>query len=299
MPRVLFLVGLLLLALPHAASADARADQLTTLINRARIEGAAAPLARSATLDAAAQAHSLDMVAHNYLDHTGSDGSQPQERADRAGYHVPPQSGWIVVEVISAISDDAAGPVDWWLNQSREIHGKVLRDPRWRDIGVGYAEGGEYGHYWTVLVGCRPGVLSNVVVDGKSYEQSERCGDPAAVPTSLSVVAGAGPELEVRWSGIAEPSERDWIGLYRLGDTDGSYLTWEYVSCGSTPLVARPGGWCWLRVPSGAREGSYEVRLHPKDSQTERLASSGPVAVTGSVTAASNLGPEQGLATSR
>src|SRR6266540_1001271 len=58
------------------------------------------------------------------------------------------------VEVISGISEDPAGPVDWWLNQSPAVHGRALRDSRWREIGVGYAEGGEYGHYWTVLVGC-------------------------------------------------------------------------------------------------------------------------------------------------
>jgi hypothetical protein len=299
MARAWFLVVLLALALPQAARADARADQLTTLINRARAAGGASPLARSAALDAAAQAHSLDMVVHNYLDHTGFDASQPQERAERAGYHVPPHSGWIVVEVISAISDDPAEPVDWWFNQSPDVHGRVLRDPRWREMGVGYAEGGEYGHYWTVLVGCRPGALATVVLDGKSYEQSERCGDPASVPPSLTVSVTAASDLEVRWAGIASPTERDWLGLYRVGDPDGSYLRWEYVSCSSTPLVARASGWCWLRVPAGQGVATYEVQLHSNDSTSERLASSGPVAVTGSAAATSNEGPEQFLATSR
>ena len=42
------------------------------------------PLARSTELDTAATAHSADMVSHNYLDHEGSDGSTPQDRAVRA-----------------------------------------------------------------------------------------------------------------------------------------------------------------------------------------------------------------------
>src|SRR5689334_12105884 len=121
------------------------------------------------------------MVQHNYLDHTGSDGSEPQQRADAAGYHVPANSAWIVVEVISAISGEPQGPVDWWLNDDQ--HARVLLNPRWREIGAGYAQGGEYGNYWTALVGCRPGVLPTVSLDGVSYTHSEECGDPNTAAT--------------------------------------------------------------------------------------------------------------------
>src|SRR5205085_2515386 len=126
------------------AQSEPRTDQLATLLNQARVERGLLPLSRNGALDAAANEHSLDMAAHNFLDHPGSDGSEPPDRADRAGYHVPPHSGWIVVEVISAISGDPAGPLDWWLNQSPDVHGKVLTDPRWREMGVGYATGGEF-----------------------------------------------------------------------------------------------------------------------------------------------------------
>src|SRR5205085_3935845 len=143
------------------------------------VAAGALPVARSPELEAAAQAHSQDMVQHNYLDHTGSDGTEPQ---DRAGYHVPPQSGWIVVEVISAISGDPQGPLDWWLNSDPEVHGKAVLNRRWREIRVGYAEGGEYGHYWTAMFGCRPGVLPTVTVDDTSYATKEECGDPGQSP---------------------------------------------------------------------------------------------------------------------
>jgi hypothetical protein len=116
------------------------------------------------------------MVQHNYLEHTGSDGSEPQERADNAGYHMPPNTRWIVVEVISAISPDPPGPVNWWLGDAQ--HDKVLMNPRWREIGADYARGGEYGNYWTVLFGCRSGVLPTVTLDGVTYTQREECGDP-------------------------------------------------------------------------------------------------------------------------
>ncbi len=162
-------------------AANAKTDQLIDLINHARVKAGLLPLARSSELDAAAQAHSIDMVQNRYLDHTGSDGSQPQERADQAGYHVPPNSGWIVVEVISAISADAQGPVDWWMGDDQ--HRNVLMNPRWREIGGGYAQGGEYGNYWTALFGCRPGVIPTVTLDGVTYTHSEECGDPAVGAT--------------------------------------------------------------------------------------------------------------------
>src|SRR5207237_1377001 len=59
--------------------APGKTDDLVMRVNRARVAAGA----WSPELDAAAQAHSQDMVQHNYLDHTGSDRSEPQ---DRAGY---------------------------------------------------------------------------------------------------------------------------------------------------------------------------------------------------------------------
>src|SRR5438876_2686943 len=201
-----------------AAVPDARTNELATLINRARVERGTHPLARSVELDSAADAHSQDMALHEYLDHPGSEGSTPQERAERAGYHVPPQSGWIVVEVISAISPDPAGPLEWWLNQSPAVHGQALMDPRWREMGVGYAASGEFGNYWTVLLGCRPGVLPTVQLDGRTFASGEKCGDAGAT-TRLSAMQ-TGNDLEVRWSGIPSPAQRDWLGVYRSTDAD-------------------------------------------------------------------------------
>jgi uncharacterized protein YkwD len=97
------------------------------------------------------------------------------DRAIREGYGARPGTGWIVVEVISAISGEPAGPLRWWLEASPAVHGRVLRNPRWREVGVGYAAGGPYGHYWTVLVGCQPGVVPEVELDGQAYQHPEAC----------------------------------------------------------------------------------------------------------------------------
>jgi len=285
------------LANPAAVAADTRTDELAALINRARTDRGLSPLARSPLLDAAATAHSGDMVAHNFLDHTGSDGSTPRDRATRVGYELPADDGSrLVVEVISAISGEPEGPLNWWLNESPDVHGKVLLDPRWQEMGVGYAAGGEYGHYWTVLVG-NAGVTAAPTPSIASSVPSPSVTSSVPTPSAVSsvptprvtssvptlIVASSsqtsGGDIEVRWSGLASAHERDWIGLYRPGSLDGDYETWVYVSCAREPLQPRSSGWCWLRIPSSVPSGTYELRLHGND-RFERVATSAPIGVT-------------------
>jgi cysteine-rich secretory family protein len=297
----------------QTAASSSKADAVVDLINHARVNAGLLPLARSHELDSAAQGHSQDMVQHNYLDHTGSDGSEPQERATAAGYHVPPNSAWIVVEVISAISADPQGPVDWWLNDDQ--HARVLLNPRWREIGVGYAQGGDYGNYWTADVGCRPGVLPTVVFEGISYTHSEECGDPgvaattvAAAPTATAVAptptapivapaptativrpmptvsaaadsAARGNVVNVQWRGLEPASALDWIGLYQPGDADAAPISWLYVGCTLTPLDARPLGACNMYLPMSLAPATYEFRLF-RENGYQRLAVSAPVHVS-------------------
>jgi len=287
-------LALLLGVLAPAARAQdqptaSKRDSVVDLINSARLQAGVMPVARSSELDASAQAHSLDMVQNNYLDHTGSDGSTPQQRADLAGYHVPANSGWIVVEVVSAISADPAGPVNWWLGDDQ--HRNVLLNPRFREIGVGYAEGGEYGNYWTADFGCRPGVVPSVSVDGVTYQTKEECGDPSTagalvatptptpqpnptatvpVPTPvpsahISVAQGSGP-ITVMWANIGQPSATDWFGIYKPDTVDTVFEDWEYVSCTKVPDRPRPSGSCSVQIPAGI--GAYEVRLFSSNGYT-------------------------------
>jgi uncharacterized protein YkwD len=153
-------------ATPDAAAVRTKEDELGLLLDRARAREGLKPLARNAALDRAAEEHSRDMAAHDYLEHTAPDGTASIDRAIRAGYGARKGTGWTATEVISANSGNPEGPLNWWLNESTGVHGAVLRDPRWREMGVGYASGGEYGNYWTVLVGCQPGVLPVVELDG-------------------------------------------------------------------------------------------------------------------------------------
>jgi uncharacterized protein YkwD len=63
---------------------DALRVEMLTYINDERDARDLIPLAPSNSLHAVAQGHSNDMVAENFLSHTGSDESTPQTRVERA-----------------------------------------------------------------------------------------------------------------------------------------------------------------------------------------------------------------------
>jgi hypothetical protein len=236
------------------------------------------------------------MAAHDYLEHTASDGTASIDRAIRAGYGARKGTGWTVTEVISAISGDPEGPLHWWLTESTGVHGAVLRDPRWREMGVGYASGGEYGNYWTVLVGCQPGVLPVVELDGTSYHHDEEC-DPSAPPPAATAtpapptvtpapptptpvpaprrrVAARVNQLEFAWDGLTAPRPGDWVGLFSAGAPDSRYVAFVYLGCRYTPLVPPPeAGDCAMPLPPDAQPGDYQLRLF-REGQPDAVARS-------------------------
>ena len=99
---------------------------------------------RNAQLQAAAQLHSIDMVCHNLLSHTGSDSSSPGERIAAAGYAASSSS-----EIIYG-SGYPQTAFDWWMSDA--THRSEILNPNITDMGVGYAYNGQtaYGSYFTV-----------------------------------------------------------------------------------------------------------------------------------------------------
>ncbi|MBI3457071.1 MAG: DUF11 domain-containing protein, partial [Candidatus Rokubacteria bacterium] len=86
-------------------------------------------------------------------------------------------------------------------------------------------------------------------------------------PTTLA----AGGTLTATWSGIANPTPADWIGLYLPASSDGGYLAYRYTTgytSGSVPFV----------LPAALAPGTYELRLFSNNSLT-RLAVSNPFTV--------------------
>ena len=98
---------------------------------------------------------------------------------------------------------------------------------------------------------------------------------PATIP--------AGGIVTATWSGIANPTTTDWIGLYAPGSDNTAYIDWMYVSCSKTPGSARASGSCPFTVPSTLAVGGYQLRLLANNGNT-LLATSNVFTVTRSAT---------------
>ena len=130
-------------------------DQVLQRLNEIRTEGGSCggtgfppgrPLKRSPALDEAARAHAEDMARNSFLAHTGSDGSNPGERASRAGYD------WqVIAENVAAGQTSADDIAATWLESAG--HCANLRDAKFSETGVAYALNPGDGRdiYWVQL----------------------------------------------------------------------------------------------------------------------------------------------------
>lgn len=110
---------------------------------------------------------------------------------------------------------------------------------------------------------------ANYTVGGSSSATVTIADNEAAPPgATLSAAPAAvnrGSSVTATWSGIANATAGDWIGLYLPGGANTQFLAWEYVNCLQSPSVARPSGSCGLTVPSNLAPGSYQLRLLSND----------------------------------
>ncbi|SMD27092.1 CAP domain-containing protein [Kibdelosporangium aridum] len=140
-----------LLAAPAEATVQTIQDDVVRLTNAERQKAGCPPLTAVAQLNVAAQRHSEDMAANNFMGHTGSDGSTMVTRVERAGY-----TGWrSLAENVAAGYRTAEDVVAGWMNSSG--HRANILNCGLRDIGVGYATNpnSTYGVYWTQNFGSR------------------------------------------------------------------------------------------------------------------------------------------------
>jgi len=165
--------------------------------------------------------------------------------------------------------------------------------------------------------GCKPQAQLTVVPNGYLYSTTSAGGKfgggtifrlpaPAASSTSSNtaistgpVAAVIGPTLTVNpntaprganvtavWSGIVNPTAKDWVGLYPAGSGNSAYRTWIYVNCStSAGAVGKATGSCPLTLPLNLENGTYELRLLANNGFTV-LAKSGSLVVGNPVTSA-------------
>jgi uncharacterized protein YkwD len=142
---------------PSADDAQEVARSVLQLVNQARAQArqcgnrpmaAAQPVRLNDVLSAAALGHARDMARNNYFDHVGRDGSQPSDRATRAGYR------WRMVgENIAAGQTTPQAAVAGWIKSPG--HCVNLMRPEYTEMGIAFAvnKATEPGIYWAQLFG--------------------------------------------------------------------------------------------------------------------------------------------------
>ena len=139
-------------------TSDARVrSRVVALVNEARSQGrrcgserfaAAPPLRISSALTDAAEEHAGDMARKKFFEHRGSDGSEPKDRVQRAGYRHR-----LTGENIALGPQSAEEAVAGWLDSPG--HCANIMEPRFQDIGIGLATGRKRGQvYWVQEFGA-------------------------------------------------------------------------------------------------------------------------------------------------
>ncbi len=123
-------------------------QQVIDLINQERQNAGLPALQAQASFTVAARAHTTDMICNDFFSHTGSDGSQPWDRASRYGY----AWSWIGENLFMGSGLTPASVVQGWMNSSG--HRANILSAQAVHIGVGYMyDAAEGAWYVTALFG--------------------------------------------------------------------------------------------------------------------------------------------------
>lgn len=128
---------------PIVAGSDF-AERLLILTNQHRRQFGCPALTLNPRLAMAAQRHSDDMARHDFIGHTGVDGSTSAERIQQAGYQY-----WEWAENLAAGYQTPESVIAAWM-QSADHRDNML-NCHLRDIGIGYTYRANttYMHYWS------------------------------------------------------------------------------------------------------------------------------------------------------
>lgn len=138
-------------------------QQVVELVNQARSAQNLPPLKQVSSLVEAARYHAADMAQDNYFNHDSYDknSSQPvcNTWARISEYY---SSDWLALaENIAAGQPNPEVVMQGWMNSSGH-RSNILSVETW-EIGVGYASGGPYSHYWVQDFGRRESIYPIVI----------------------------------------------------------------------------------------------------------------------------------------
>lgn len=129
-------------------------ETLVALINLQRAQAGCTPLAINPLLTQAAQAQAQDMADHNFIGHTGTDGSDVGVRVDRTGY-----SWMMIAENLSVGRPTADATLVAWMGSS--THRANILDCSLHETGIGFVHlpndtgATAWSFYWTQVFATR------------------------------------------------------------------------------------------------------------------------------------------------
>jgi uncharacterized YkwD family protein/spore coat assembly protein SafA len=118
--------------------------QVVQLVNQERAKNGLKPLKHNWQVSRVARYKSADMRDRNYFSHTSPTYGSPFDmmKAFRIQYSTAGEN-------IAAGQATAQKVMEGWMNSPG--HRKNILNPNYTEIGVGYAAGGSYRHYWTQM----------------------------------------------------------------------------------------------------------------------------------------------------
>jgi uncharacterized protein YkwD len=164
--------------------------EVIRLVNLERTSRGLHPLIRNSSLTNAARAHNLDMIANNFFDHTGSDGSTPAQRACAHGFTPLFGSTCYVGENIAAGYPTPASVVNGWMGSTG--HRANILNTNYREIGIGHNTGGTWGNYWTMDAGLQPNPFLSMSTDTIVFLAKAGSGqtNPLTIPLAIGNAGG-------------------------------------------------------------------------------------------------------------
>jgi uncharacterized protein YkwD len=120
-------------------------EKLLKIINAQRIKVGLKPCVLDQKLAEIAEKKSIDMKEKQYVAHKSPTYGNPTEMI--RSFQIPIQS---VRENIGAGEESARAIFNTWMNS--QLNRENLLQKSATHIGIGYAEGGLHGHYWTILI---------------------------------------------------------------------------------------------------------------------------------------------------
>ena len=199
------------------------------LVNQERVKAGLPPLVLSDKLNKAADSHSENMANQDFFSHTGKDGSQAWDRAEKFGYKYSRMG-----ENIAAGQRTPEQVVSSWMRSPGHRRNILSKD--YTEIGIGHEylsnDKGKvnYNHYWTQVFGKPLNNRSSNSSSSKPASSGSNRGSNSTLSTSGSEgnsileKSSPKPKIDTKPEKHSQPKLLSSEGINKNGSNRNDYL---------------------------------------------------------------------------